>query len=296
MRFNPPPRSPLLAPRSTRRARPAFTLIELLVVIGIILVLIAIVVMGLRHVNYTAARHETIAEFKICQDILKEYESVNGLSKIEASSGSVVGFKLPSPPLDPTPFNLPIFLDPPTGEIKGAKPAQISVYTPDNLTALGQGDMGDRIAPKTARYAADAVWYTQGVMFVLLKDPKNRVLIQNVPAKRLLESPPPASAGGPPNPVTPIDASVILDGWGNPIVFVPRGGAQIDMNPTGQSNGLQPYRVKSTGTTAVALNVSPTLSPNDRPFFMSAGQDGYFTDPDHKLDYGIDNLYSFQEQ
>src|SRR3954462_12067149 len=40
---------------SFRGSRRGFTLVELLVVIGIILVLIAIVVVGLRHVNNTAA-------------------------------------------------------------------------------------------------------------------------------------------------------------------------------------------------------------------------------------------------
>jgi len=54
------------------------------------------------------------------------------------------------------------------------------------------------------------------------------------------------------------------------------------------------YVIRSSGM--YKLGALPPLSANDHPFFASAGQDGFFTDPANASDYAIDNLYSFQDQ
>jgi prepilin-type N-terminal cleavage/methylation domain-containing protein len=294
--------------RTPASARPAFTLIELLVVIGIILVLIAIVVVGLRHVNNTAARHETVAEMKICTDVLKEYQSINGLKNIDSDPGAPATIQLPpawgsssaTGPLSSGSFQLPIFITAPspTTEAKSGPPAQQSTLNYTDLVvggaAGGLGDMGDKGGVAGPRWSANAIRWTQAVMYILLKDPKNRALVSAIPPKRILETPPSLTAGTPnPNPFT-IDAAVPLDGWGNPIIFVPRGGMHIFMNDPSNPGSPVEYVVRSSGTYKLAA--LPPLSSNDHPFFASAGQDGFFTDPASSIDYGIDNLYSFQDQ
>ena len=121
------------------------------------------------------------------------------------------------------------------------------------------------------------------MMFVLLKDPHNRAMLSAVSAKRILEQP---------SSVTPLnyaDYSVILDGWQNPIIYVPKGGMLTWAAPSGQ---FANYMVRSSGT--YIFDLKPPVSPNDRPFFASAGQDGIFTDPHKATDNATDNVYSFQ--
>src|SRR5678809_1248946 len=65
-----------------RRRQRAFTLVEMLVVIGIIVVLVAIIVAGVRHTRSLALRQETRAELKLCEDLLAEYKSVNGYKNL----------------------------------------------------------------------------------------------------------------------------------------------------------------------------------------------------------------------
>jgi hypothetical protein len=295
-----------------------------MVVIGIILVLVAIVVLGLRHVNYTAARHETIAEMKICTDLLTEYKNVHGsLGEMatvpslggQATSGiEMIQSNLPSYPLtlpDPwgtiqkTTFQLPVYIDSsanPPKEITGQQP-QTALLTDDLAGRQGSvsgspspssRDMGDRLDQSSARYYSNAVAWTQAVNYVLLREPKNRSLVSNsVPPKRLLEVPTSANipTGG---TYDTLACAVILDGWGNPIVYVPKGGMHVMLKTTA---GLQEYVVRSSGTYQMAI--LPPVGPNDHPFFASAGQDGVFTDSKSNqaagADYGIDNVYSFQE-
>ena len=68
-----------------------------------------------------------------------------------------------------------------------------------------------------------------------------------------------------------------LDGWGNPILYVPADG----MFNVRVNNMI--VRIRSSG----AIQGSPAVTQADRPFFASAGPDGRF-------DTGDDNLYSFE--
>ena len=182
--------------------------------------------------------------------------------------------------------------------------------------------MGDKEAFNNPRWVSDAVRWTQGVMFILLKDPKNRALVTKIPPDHILETPPPITRqdlstnpqtgvieapGDAPRPPFTIDAAVPLDGWGNPIIFVPRGGIHVLMDPS-NSGTLAEYVVRTSGTYLLS-NGLPPVGPGDHPFFASAGQDRYFVDLTGgpasdgaqrgfrtAVDHSSDNVYSFQSQ
>ena len=98
------------------------------------------------------------------------------------------------------------------------------------------------------------------------------------------------STGGVITPVSD-DVPVLLDGWGNPIIFVPGGtlGTGAPLSTTAATAGTVVPNTgamrSGTGTSAITTNAS---SPDGRPFFASAGPDGDFSN-------GDDNLYSFEK-
>ena len=144
-------------------------------------------------------------------------------------------------------------------------------------------DMSDR-SNSGARYDSPAVDITRYVMQnFLMRVPRNRSMVGSLPTKRILESPPNT-------PPYTIDQTVVLDGWGNPIIFVPPGGLHVNIrDPQAPANSKPPeYIVRTSGTFLVGQIAQHPLSPADRPFFASAGQDGDFTK-------GEDNIYSFQD-
>jgi len=294
--------------------RRGFTLVELLVVIGIIVVLIAIVAAGIRHTSYLAARHETAAELKVCQDLLIEYQAVNGMKNLEgpASSGPATVMNLPSVWTNHG-YTLPMFLDPMNvPEVTGKQPGTAYGFADfkgaanppqqgGGLRSIDIGDMTDKSSGNNPRYTARASYNTTGVMYILLKDPRNRALVSAMPPKRILET----WAGFNPNDKAQkawsIDAAVLLDAWENPIIYVPRGGMHVWLNPngSGKQEDFAEYVVRTSGTYKARGASIPPVTKNDRPFFASCGPDGYFadlnTDETKRLDRSMDNMYSFQE-
>jgi prepilin-type N-terminal cleavage/methylation domain-containing protein len=306
-----------------RQRRPGFTLIELLVVIGIILTLIGILIMGFRHVNKAAAQKETLAELHIARGMLTEYENHAGLQGIESNAAQATDttpatkappypdrllpvYHDPAPSLTPATGSLPgwpfIRVSGDITSMPGGEPTQGTVQIPGATLGFQTPmpffiwDLGDTANPPStdvsnrmgtsARYAAAAIQRTRDVMFVLGQVPANRSLVQTVQSKRILEA---DTSQGAASVSMDLEGPVLLDGWGNPIIFVPRGGLHVLMpdqvtasNPTGE------YVVRSTGTFPAPSSVAPALTGAERPFFASAGQDGDFT-------IGEDNVYSFQE-
>jgi len=264
----------------------------LLVVIGIILVLMSIIVIGFRHVNYTSATKETIAELHTCRDLLQEYQNLNGRGNIEVPTGAGQSPLTGGPPLTVPALNLfPVYVDDPVGTAQNATQSSPPNFIPLNDLGVNGGqqtDMGDKsFGLNTARYNAMAVRRTYDVMYLLLRDPKNRALVSAMPPKRLLEGQ--VSGNGTQSP-SDITHAIVLDGWGNPIIYVPAGGLHVQILDTssGSNNLKVEYVVRSTGMFPASQLSSHPISAADRPFWASAGQDGDFSK-------GEDNVYSFQE-
>jgi type II secretory pathway pseudopilin PulG len=131
------------------------------------------------------------------------------------------------------------------------------VPTPGDVSATARND--PTVLPPIS--TLPAIQYTRVVMARLRAIPGNRTALDNFPSNQQWAV-----------PRFPADASdtelipLILDGWGNPILFVP-----------------------AEGLSGVTFNGTPNrtiVSPNNRPFFASAGPDGNFLN-------GDDNINSF---
>jgi prepilin-type N-terminal cleavage/methylation domain-containing protein len=229
-------------------ARRGFTLLEMIVAIGIVLILLSIAVIGFRSLDASASKKETNATLTSLQGMMAELEATAGITRL-VGDGGVYG------------RNEKIIRDP--------NPPQ--VHNPGDVVAgTATGDTG--------RYGI-AVRRTQEVINRLMQVPKNKTAIGQLGGKRLLGKPTNTYANANdkvvlnPNgghlPTTP----VLLDGWRNPILFVPSAGME------GVDLGL-----RSDGTHE--LNDQTIIAPGNRPFWASAGPDGDFTK-------GDDNVYSF---
>ncbi len=111
----------------------------------------------------------------------------------------------------------------------------------------------------------EAVTLTREVMKRLLTVAGNRQKVERLPSNSVMDY------DGVP---------IVLDGWGNPIIFVPPEGLQIE------------------NSASVLLRL--ITAGGERPFFASAGEDGRFQDrrvgvPDQQvLAASDDNIYSFE--
>ena len=94
----------------------------------------------------------------------------------------------------------------------------------------------------------------------------------------------------PDDPATPIadfDESktpLVLDGWGNPIIFVPKAGLDGVLF---EAHGAEVHTVTSQGPLEPSAVTPRPLIPGARPFWASAGPDGDFAK-------GDDNVYSYE--
>jgi len=300
-----------------------------LVVIGIMLVLIGLLIMGFRHVSATAARKETDAELHIARGMLTEYENHNGLQNIESNATQVQDNTVPSPypyrvvpvyfdpagslspsnagliwpyirvasgsatvfgSTTPVEYHDPATLPPAPAKLSTVQGTPQFTNSSDNQYDLAGDSESSDMSNRTtggARYTAAAVQRTSDVMFFLIRVPANRDLVQTVQSKRILEQNPANSTLA--APTMDVQGPVLLDGWGNPILFVPRGGIHVFMPDQATStNQYGEYVVRSTGIFPAPNSTVPPMTGAERPFFASAGQDGDFTT-------GEDNVYSFQE-
>ena len=146
----------------------------------------------------------------------------------------------------------------------------------------GPGNIKDGENDRTNHYV---LLNTALAMSKLMAMPENRKKIEALPAQRVMQV-----AGNP----------ILLDGWGNPIIFVPASGL---------------YDVAIEDATDVVLVTSSKVRTGppsdyaamgvDRPFFASAGPDGVFgfVDKNGNGTYqsnsdvpgGEDNIYSFEQ-
>lgn len=212
---------------NVKRRRSGFTLLEILVVIGIILVLISIAVISYQVVERSAASRQTKVTLENLNSMLAE---------LDASAGSNA---------------LPNF------------PYTDTSSPPITQTFIGVGSSGadgkNRTIGDVSSGGADRygfiVQQTQAAMANLTRVPNNNKAIAALPASKILRD-----SNNNPIPTSSTVGPVLLDGWGNPIIYVCRGGINV-LVTTG--NGSTPQQITVTGR-------------DNRPFFASAGPDGDF--------------------
>ena len=261
----------------SRRARPrrarAFTMVEILVVIGILLVLVGIAAVALKGLDQSG--RATKGTLHNLRNMLAEYESAAGLRT-----------------------------QPPGGLWRNnSHPAATATPPPNiwkeraNIEGVAQADRGIVTVDSPERVTWDAVCNTQLVYQILNRIPSNRQAMGKLPRQQLLGqvdvSPPPPRKLLPlpgSDPVT-IDPPLVLDAWGNPIVFVGSDGlrmAGVDKKPGTPGTSIPDFN-RLVRVTSVGLVAPDDPTPaGARPFFASAGPDGNFRTHE-------DNVYSFEE-
>jgi prepilin-type N-terminal cleavage/methylation domain-containing protein len=242
--------------------RKGFTLIELLVVIGIIALLAAILIVGVKSISKSSHEKATRTNMENLKSLVVELTNSGAMDKIY----NMYKYN-PTPPPNypygqplPTPFN--------PGGAAVAIPGNVQKDSPDRLPAFTTS--APPYIPK------NEVARTQLVMGML--NSVASAMIQKLPSGTFMSA---AEANSAAKLKTPMPVTVPLDGWGNPMIFVPGGG----------------IRVTVTGTNKTVVTQTIT-APDGKGFWASAGPDGIFTDtinssPNQKPN-GDDNVYSFE--
>lgn len=139
-------------------------------------------------------------------------------------------------------------------------------YTPVNGAAIGNlARDADNRTPQPDNH----VGVTQDVLKLLAASEVNRKALQNLPSEQLLER-------GTLDKATVAryrDGTVVLDAWDNPILVMPASGVELNH----EVGGVRVIRSK-----------------DGKPFFVSAGPDGFFSQTDAGQPAADDNIYSFE--
>jgi type II secretory pathway pseudopilin PulG len=144
-------------------------------------------------------------------------------------------------------------------------PATLTIKAPAGAVSE---DMPSRNAP--------AIQQTRRVMSLILAVPSNQKIIDSLPPDSVWRT------------TGPTGGVVLLDGYRNPILFVPRRGmAGVNLVKTGAGTFANANQtIVSPGAKQVLPGPPPVLE--GRPFFASAGEDADFS-------LGDDNHYSYEQ-
>jgi hypothetical protein len=136
------------------------------------------------------------------------------------------------------------------------------------------------------RSGSDAVLNTEIAMQMLIAIPLNRTALSGIPSNQQEKNTASRNVTDPRTmPMFPVGVPpLVLDGWGNPMIFVPAGGLRV----TFASRNNAPAVVTSAGVYDPTNAGTPNPPIGVRPFFASAGPDGDFSK-------GDDNIYSFEQ-
>jgi prepilin-type N-terminal cleavage/methylation domain-containing protein len=280
--------------------RRGFTLIELVVVIALIALLASMVVMAVSKMRVNGQRQQTRLIMQNLSAMLADYDvnrrvpfGAGNLSPTVIANAGLVNDIYLNCPGDVTA----------TGVDHTGNAVQYTRYfmaqlmnVPSTATAIGK-------LPSSALMTFIGSNITNAPLYAVNQTYKVYDSVQdangNVYIRTVLNTDPSGNTSGyvvvdgptqaPPNyyywmpalviPASanaPLSTPVVLDAWGNPIIFVMGGvlGA-----PSSSSTGL---------LTAGGQSGQQVHSPDYHPFFASAGPDGNFSN-------GDDNLYSFEK-
>ena len=302
-------------------ARRAFTMVEMLVVISIIVLLVGLGILAYAHIDRATTVKATRANLQMAQGFLDEYAGGPGLGQFGMGNNQIdvhfpyKGGNFPAvsaPPSGPN-NNGPIggaADDKQTGVLTGSIsqggdqrfpiPNTPPTYSAGVMTAPMTVAWDFNYDPTSNPSTHNAIYNTGQVMVILMRLPAVAQRVAKVPSTKLLTLPAPGGANqlafsvGDGNLAGP----VLLDGWDNPIIFVPAGGLVTKVSGTPDGS---PVLVRSSGTIVLdgkpyTAKNPPPLKDSDRPFWASAGPDGDFYGSSlTKTNGGDDNIYSFQQ-
>jgi type II secretory pathway pseudopilin PulG len=243
----------------------AFTLIELLVVIGIILILIGLFFAGAKIVTAQAKQRDTQTALETCKTMFENYKQATHLTRY------------------------------PTGISFGPN-AVPTATTTTWYTAQEYPPVGAFSSPPSM--SSTLMQDTAIIMYAIEAIPENQKIITNLPPNKIVTVtvtiPTPTGSA---TPSITVNVPLILDGWGNPILFVPGGGLGVNVaNGLVWLDGVNVGIITSVGpitSTSTPYNLGaypPAVPLNNQPFFVSAGPDGDFDNSSTQTD---DNVYSF---
>lgn len=251
----------------------AFTLVEIIVALGIIMILVGLVTVGMRALNKSAKEKATKSALETAKSMFAELE-------INKSIRSLPWDQMRSPTL---------VTDQGADRTGGAVCLARAIIGrllsfPNNKTIIAK--MPTDVLWKFSVSASFPAW-AAGQNYLVADRVQNGgigfIAVQNHTAYG-----PPNNVGDPPSNEPPSDywaedrpdVPVLLDGWRNPIIYVPAGGlSKVKIGSTADNLVKSNEVVSSTGTAK--------LGPG-RPFWASAGPDGDFST-------GDDNVYSFED-
>jgi type II secretory pathway pseudopilin PulG len=250
---------------------------------AIMLILIGLLIVGLRQWGDKANRQTTILRLELLNGALSDLQAVGGRQFSNQWFMNYVNPNLPNVTA-PLPLDLSLY-----GDMNPDKQPTYPMKNPD-LLVLNQ--INTTIGYNNRLQAIDDTSY--GIMSKFVALPSTNKAIQGLPASVLTNFMPVNPGQAPLYPTKPIlpytpmtsGGPVVLDAWGNPIIFVPASGAMnvyVNLIYTNSTNGY-------TGTKLDGSTPQLTITaPDGRPFWVSAGPDGDFVK-------GDDNIYSFNPQ
>jgi prepilin-type N-terminal cleavage/methylation domain-containing protein len=328
-----------------RKLARAFTLIEILTVLAIMLILMGLVLGGIKIWGGGSALKTTQARFEALNSMLS---NMTASSPNTFNPSFVPNSSPPIPWLSTQCVLWPNLNQPPlvarnqyllngvvvTSDANATfNPSSgytyfndiTTVYSPtnNNFYATDFNSVGDNSPSQTLNAMNQPVNTTGRNEAIILTDqlimnqlsllPDNVTILGQLPPAAKVY-PTGMTAPTATSPV-PLQAPVLLDGWNDPIIFVPAGGLWGVEAGQYQADTYNPATQYSLGQQVVFQNIyytwinttpgnsKPPLagaappagsnwggvcSPDLKPFWASAGPDGNFI-------YGYDNVYSFQQ-